>query len=85
MRQKEEPVDRKSKPFDIDAEMEELLRATRADEREACAKIAETMDYAATDFGPEEPGKTFSGIPTFDNRNRDAPARIAAAIRARKD
>lgn len=59
------------------------------EEREACAKIAETMDYGVTDFGPvpevlPTKGVHFYGVTTINNRNKGTPDRIAAAIRCRE-
>ncbi len=61
----------------------DLISDLVAGEREACAKLAEAMDYSVTDLGPEAPGKVFSGVTTIDNRGKETPARIAAAIRNR--
>ena len=61
------------------------LEQAVAQEREACAKLAEQMDYSVVDAGPREEGKTVSGVTTVDKRNRDTPTRIAAAIRARNE
>lgn len=65
--------------------VDDAIRQAIAQERERCARIAETMDYAVTDCGPEEPGKITSGTFVVDNRDKDTPARIAAAIRAEGD
>lgn len=72
--------------MDIDKLIKEAVEA----EREACARIAETMDYGEADFGPmPDPPPPFDGTTrffgkcTFNNRNGETPLRIAEAIRAR--
>lgn len=70
-------------------DVEKLIREAVEAEREACARIAETMDYSEVDFGPmpdpppQTDGARFWGNCTFDNRGPHTPARIAEAIRSR--
>jgi hypothetical protein len=60
------------------------LEGVRNEALEEATKVCETWGYSQVDMGPPAPGKLFSGITTFDNRDIRIQTAIAAAIRALK-